>query len=78
MKSLGGLLVIFGAGFFVLDLLNRQFAQLAWIDNWGPTVATGIKVGLIVVGAALWFVGMKRSAPSRLVIPSPRSSPPPG
>jgi hypothetical protein len=76
MKSLGGLLVIFGAGSFVLDLLNREFTLLTWIDNWGPTVATGIKVGLIVVGAALWFVGMKRSAPRRLEIPSPRSQPP--
>jgi hypothetical protein len=60
MKSLGGLLFFFGLGSFVLNYLGREFTLLSWIDNWGPTTGVAIRVGLIVVGAVLWFVGRKR------------------
>ena len=62
MKSLGGLLFIFGAGSFVLNLLGMEFKLLGWIDNWGATTGIAIRFGLVVVGAALWFVGRKREA----------------
>lgn len=53
-------MAIFGAGSFVLNMMGREFSLLSWIDNWGPTVGIGIRAGLIVVGAILFFVGMKQ------------------
>ncbi len=64
MKSLGGWLFIFGAGSFLLNMFGMEFMLLSWIDNWGPTVGLGIRVGLIVVGAALWLIGRKQEAAS--------------
>ncbi len=62
MKGIGGLLVLLGAGSFVLNMMEREFTLTMWIDNWGPTVGTAIRIGLIVVGAALWFVGNKKES----------------
>ena len=55
MKSIGGYLFFFGIGSIILDFLDMQFKLLMWIDNWGPTVGWSIRIGLTVVGAALWF-----------------------
>ena len=62
MKSLGTLLVILGLGSFVLNMMQMEFRLLGWIDNWGPTAGIAIRVGLVVVGAALWLMGRKREA----------------
>jgi hypothetical protein len=62
MKSWGMWLFIFGAGSFVLNMLGMEFVVLGWIDNWGPTVGTAIRVGLMVVGALMWLVGRKQAA----------------
>ncbi len=60
MKSIGGLLVLLGAGSFVLNMMEREFTVISWIDNWGPTVGLAIRIGMIVVGGALWFIGHKK------------------
>jgi hypothetical protein len=62
MKSWGMWLFIFGAGSFVLNMLGMEFVILGWIDNWGPTAGTAIRVGLMVVGALMWLVGRKQAA----------------
>jgi len=62
LKGLGGLLVLLGAGSFVLNMLDREFTIISWIDNWGPTVGMAIRAGMIVVGAALWFMGNKKES----------------
>jgi hypothetical protein len=62
MKSFGSLLVILGLGTFVLNALGMEFKLLGWIDNWGATAGIAIRVGLVVVGAALWLLGRKREA----------------
>lgn len=62
MQGIGGFLVLLGAGSFVLNMLGREFVWLMWIDTWGPTAGTAIRVGLIVVGAGLWLVGMRGAA----------------
>jgi hypothetical protein len=59
MKSIGGYMFFFGVGSIVLGYMGRELLVLSWVDNWGPTVGWGIRVGLIVVGAALWFLGRK-------------------
>jgi len=55
MRSLGGLMVLLGAGSFILNMLDRQFTLLMWIDNWGPTVGIAIRVGLILLGVLLFI-----------------------
>lgn len=57
MKNIGGLMVLFGAGSFVLGLIGYEFSLLMWIDNWGTTVGYVIRGALIVVGGALWLMG---------------------
>lgn len=59
MKNIGGLMVLFGAGSFVLGLIGYEFSLLMWIDNWGTTVGYVIRGALIVVGGALWLMGDK-------------------
>ena len=38
MKSLGGLMFLFGAGSMLLGLIGYEFTLMMWVDNWGPTV----------------------------------------
>ena len=70
MKQLGGLLVLFGVGSIVLNLLGREFVILLWIDNWGPTVGWAIRGGAIVAGAILFFLGWRAERGT----PAPRRS----
>lgn len=60
MQAIGGLLVFLGAGSFILNMLGREFALTSWIDTWGQTPGIGIRVAMIVVGAALWFMGRNK------------------
>ena len=59
MKSIGGLMVLFGAGSIVLGFIGYEFTLMMWVDNWGPTVGWIIRGALIVVGGALWLMGAK-------------------
>jgi hypothetical protein len=64
MQGIGGLLVLLGAGSFVLHYFNMDFMLVSWVDNWGPGVGNGIRVAMIIVGAALWLFGrQKEEAP---------------
>ena len=63
MKKIGGYLAIIGIATIVLPFLNLQLRFLGWIDNWGETVAWGIKIGLIVIGAVLFFMGGSSKKP---------------
>ncbi len=62
MKTLGGYLFFFGAGSMVLYFLNFEFAILSWVDTWGSAVGWSIRIGLAVVGAAMWLAGRQRAA----------------
>ncbi len=59
---MGGYLFFFGVGSIVLDFFHLQFVILAWIDTWGPAVGWGIRIGMAVVGAALWLLGKEPAA----------------
>ena len=64
MQGFGGLLVLLGAGSFVLHFINMEFTLVSWVDNWGPAVGNAIRIGMIVVGAIVWFLGRpKEEAP---------------
>jgi len=56
MKKWGGYLFFFGAGSIVLYFLHLQFILLSWIDMWGMTVGWTIRIGMAVVGGAMWLL----------------------
>ena len=64
MKALGGWLFVFEAGSFLLNMVGMKFMLLSWIDTWGSTVGLAIRVGLIMVGAALRLIGRKQETAS--------------
>ena len=57
MRKLGMYMALFGVLAIVLNFLDRVPTLLAWIYNWGEGVAWGIKIGLVVAGAVLFFMG---------------------
>jgi len=57
MKQIGSAMAIFGLLAIVLSFFNSVPSILVWIYNWGETVAWAIKIGLVVVGAILFFMG---------------------
>ena len=59
MKNAGSLLLFLGIGTVVLNVIGYEFAILSWIDNWGTDVGWVIRGGMIVVGAALFILGMR-------------------
>ena len=62
MQGIGGLLVLLGAGSFVLHFMDREFTLLSWVDNWGVGIGNGIRIAMIVVGAIIWFLGSRQAA----------------
>jgi hypothetical protein len=62
MQGIGGFMVLLGAGSFVLHFMDMEFRLLSWVDNWGPAAGTAIRIGFIVVGAILWFLGRQQEA----------------
>ena len=57
MRKIVSYMVIFGILAIVLNLFDRVPTILMWIYSWGKTTAWIIKIGLIVVGAILFFIG---------------------
>lgn len=49
-------MAIFGALSIVLYFINYNLRILLWIDNWGDTIGWVIRIGLVVVGALLYFI----------------------
>lgn len=59
MKKVGSYMAIFGVLAIVLNFFDRVPTILMWIYSWGDTAAWSIKIGLIVVGTILFFMGSK-------------------
>lgn len=57
MKKIGGYLAIIGIALIVLPYFGLTIMFLGKIDELGVTTAWAIKIGLIVIGAALYFMG---------------------
>ncbi|ALW84377.1 hypothetical protein AUC43_04295 [Hymenobacter sedentarius] len=57
MKELGLGLLIIGLISLALPLINPNvhYVFLTWIEQWGPTVAWGIRGGITLVGLVLWL-----------------------
>ena len=61
MRKIGSYMAIFGVLAIVLNFFDRVPTILMWIYSWGETAAWGIKIGLIIVGAILFFMGKSNS-----------------
>ncbi|WP_420378919.1 hypothetical protein [Gilvibacter sp.] len=66
MRKLGMYMAFFGLFAIVLNFVDRVPTILMWIYNWGEGVAWGIKIGLIVVGAVLFFMGKPEEEPEEV------------
>ena len=60
MKSIGSLLFLFGAAAIVMGFMDSVPSVLQWIYKWGEGTAWAIKVGFVVLGAALYLYGSKQ------------------
>jgi hypothetical protein len=57
MRFFGGFIAVVGILAIVLPYVGMNFMFLNWINNWGPGVAWGIKIGIVVVGAIMYIAG---------------------
>ncbi len=57
MQGIGSLLMFVGVAMFILPYIGMTIRFMDWMYNWGPTNAMFIKIGMIVLGAILWFLG---------------------
>lgn len=62
MSGFGGLLILFGVGSFILNMIGMEFRLLMWIDLWGPLVGNGIRIGMVLLGALLLYIGKSQGS----------------
>ncbi|NRD23162.1 hypothetical protein HNV10_07915 [Winogradskyella litoriviva] len=74
MKKIGGYMAFFGLFAIVLNFFDRVPTILMWIYSWGDTAAWAIKIGLIVVGAVLFFMGKPEVEETELELPKEESA----
>ena len=56
MKSIGMYMALAGLFSVGFNFLDRELSILGWIDMWGDTIGWVIRIGLIVVGGALFLM----------------------
>ena len=61
MTQIGILLILLGAGSFVLHEFDMEFQLLMWVDNWGLETGNMIRIGAVVVGVILAGIGLASS-----------------
>ena len=59
MKSIGSFMVILGIAAIAFGFMDRVPTILSWINELGTGGAWAVKIGLVVVGAVLYFMGSK-------------------
>ncbi|WP_299106496.1 hypothetical protein [uncultured Winogradskyella sp.] len=69
MKKIGGYLAVVGIALIVLPYLGLTIRFLGWIDELGTLPAWAIKIGLVVVGAVLFFMGKPEVEETELELP---------
>ena len=62
MKPIGSLLFILGAVASIFGLIGRVPILLSWINGWGESTAWVIKIGFMILGAALYMMGARKKA----------------
>ena len=56
ISGFGGAAALFGLVSIVLSFFNYNLRILMWIDLWGETMGCVIRLSLIVVGLAVYFL----------------------
>ncbi|MDB4107734.1 hypothetical protein N8368_01680 [Bacteroidia bacterium] len=56
LGTIGSYAAIFGVLSTIMNFFDYNMRLLMWIDLWGETTGWIIRIALIVVGAALWFM----------------------
>jgi hypothetical protein len=69
MRKIGGYMIFFGLFAIVLNFFDRVPSILMWIYEWGEGVAWAIKIGLVLVGAVLFFLGKPEAEEVELELP---------
>lgn len=62
MRKVGSFMALIGLAAIVLNFFGFVPKILIWIYEWGEGVAWAIKIGLVVVGAALYFMGAPKES----------------
>lgn len=62
-------MAFFGLFAIVLNFFDRVPSILMWIYEWGEGVAWAIKIGLVVAGAVLFFLGKPEAEEVELELP---------
>ncbi len=57
MRTIGMYMAIAGIASIALLFANMNLIILSWIDMWGDTIGWVIRIGLVVVGGILFFMG---------------------
>jgi hypothetical protein len=59
IRAIGGFLFLFGLVSLALYFFGHEPHLMNWSNQWGLSVAWGIKIGMIVFGALIYFIGGK-------------------
>ncbi|WP_299368037.1 hypothetical protein [Winogradskyella sp.] len=57
MRKIGSYIAIIGLALILLPFIGLTIRFTDWIYNWGEGVAWAIKIGLVVVGVIMFFMG---------------------
>jgi hypothetical protein len=63
LQQLGGAVALAGIASIILALIDYNLRVLMWIDLWGTGAGWAIRVGLVVLGGVLFFVGAMGAKP---------------
>ena len=66
MRKIGTYAALIGLALIILPYFGLTLRFLDWINNWGKTTAWVIKIGLIIVGAILFFMDKPNTEESKL------------
>jgi len=56
MAGWGLTFIVMAIGSLLLNMFGVEFALLMWVDNWGATVGTLIRLGFAALGAVMIVV----------------------
>lgn len=60
MSRIGAYIAIAGIASIVMNFFEYNLQILMWIDTWSEGVGWAIRIGLLVVGGAIFFIGKAR------------------
>ncbi len=60
MRSIGFLLLLLGAGSFVMHTMDMEFSLMTWVDKWGPDTGNIIRIGIAIAGLALVLLSLRK------------------